>query len=165
MVAFFDVCYAALADTPGGQPECAYVAEGPPAWDVCPCLTVYAGGPQVADTFPLQPSLNPTHRVALWGEVDMVTLTATILRCSPVIGDDGLLPTPAAHAAAAQQTSADLWAIWNHLKQAHRDETLFPPKRREFALDPAVAVNPQGGCAGWQISLRVRLDGYDPTAP
>lgn len=160
---FFNACYDALADTPGGQPECAYIAEGPPAWDTCPCLVIHAGGPRVADTFPLQPALAPMHRAVIQGQVNLVTLTATILRCSPQIGEDGMtLPTPAEHAAAARETSSDLWAIWNHLLNAKRTAALFAPKTREFALDPAVSVNTQGGCAGWQITIQTELDGYRP---
>lgn len=160
---FFQACYLALADTPGGQPECAYICEGPPSWDTCPCLVVHAGGPRIADTFPLQPSLAPMHRATVQGQVNLLTLTATILRCSPQISEDGsTLPTPAAHAVAARETSADLWAIWNHLLQMKRLETLFPPKDREFTIDPAVAVNTQGGCAGWQITIQTALGGYRP---
>jgi hypothetical protein len=32
--------------------------------------------------------------------------------------------------------------------------------RREVILDPAIPINVQGGCVGWQIPIRVELGGY-----
>jgi hypothetical protein len=157
---FFNICVAALADTPAGAPQCAYISPGVPAWDACPCLVVHCGGPVVADTFPLQPALGPDHRVTVHGQVNLIVLTATILRCVPVITEEGGLPQPADFAAATQQTSADLWAIWNHVRQAKHDGTLFAPREREFRFEPPVAVNQQGGAGGWQITVRTELDGY-----
>jgi hypothetical protein len=160
---FFNVCLAALADTRGGQPECAYIAEGPPAWDSCPCLICWVGGPAVGDTFPLQPALAPMHRFAV-GQVNVVSFTALSLRCAAELSEGGGLPTPAEHETAAAQVADDMWAMWNHLLSAKRHGTLFPPKEREFSLEPTVAVNPAGGAAGAQMTVRVQLDGYDPFA-
>lgn len=159
---FFDLCRVALADTPDGVPECAYLSPGPPPWDACPCLIVHIGGPVVADTLPLQPALAPAHRIATFGEVNMVAITATILRCTPTIDEGGRLPSPAEFNAATRQTSCDLWAIWNHVAQAKRDGALFPPRERELLIEPSVALNQQGGAAGWQFTLRTQLDGYRP---
>lgn len=161
---FFRVCLAALEDTRGGAPECAYIAEGPPTWDACPCLVVYAGGPAVGDTFPLQPSLAPLHREATAGKVNLVAITAISLRCVPVLGEDGTLPQPAEHAAAAAEILDDMWALWNHVGAAKRHGTLFAPREREFGLDPAVPLNPQGEAGGCQITVRTELGGYDPFA-
>lgn len=160
---FFDVCLAATADTPEGQPSCAYISAGPPAWDTYPCLVVHSGGPALGDTFPLQPSLAPGHRATTNAQVNLVSMTCTILRCAAVIDDEGQLPTVEEHAAAAEQVCADLWAIWNHLREAKRNGDLFAPREREFFFDPAVPVNQQGGAAGWQITVRTALDGYRPT--
>jgi hypothetical protein len=160
---FFEVCKQALADTPGGLPECAYISEGPPAWDSCPCLIVYAAGPTVGDTLPLQPTLQPLHRIALARQVNIVAMTALALRCSPLIHDDGeTLPTPDEHAAAAREINADSWALWNHLRHAKKTGALFPPREREFSLEPSVSLNPEGGAAGCAVTIRVELDGYDP---
>lgn len=156
------VCVTALEDTPDGPPDCRYLAPGPPPWDSMPCLIVYAGGPQVAETLPLAPVLSPGHRVAVMAEVDLVSITATILRCAPALDDAGQMPPLSVFDATTRQTSADLWAVWAHLKQAKRDETLFSPKEREFFLDPAVAVNQEGGACGWQVTLRTQIDGYRP---
>lgn len=160
---YLDACVAALADTPEGPPDRYFVSPGVPSWDCPEQLTVHVGAPLVADTFPLQPSLAPAHRVTVQGQVDMIQLTATILRCAPTLGDDGTLPTPAQIDAASQQTLADLWAIWNYVKTAKRQNVLFPPKEREFQLDPAVSLNQTGGVCGWQVPIRVQLNGYVAT--
>lgn len=159
---YLDACVLALADTPEGPPDRCFVSPGVPAWDCPDQLTVHVGAPLVADTLPLQPSLAPTHRVTVQAEVDIIVLTATILRCVPTIDDFGNLPSPAAIDAASQQVCADLWAIWNHVKSMKRAGTLFPPREREFALDPAVSLQQAGGAAGWQIPIRVNLEGYRP---
>lgn len=160
MQEYLDACVAALATTVGGVPDCVYLSEGPPPWDVIPSLVVHCGGPALGDTGPLQPMLAPGHRIQTTGEVNLVTLTATVLRCATQIDDEGNLPTAEEHLAVATQTSSDLWAIWNTVKSMKRSETLFAPRSREFFFDPAVAVNQQGGAAGWQITVRTELDGY-----
>jgi hypothetical protein len=161
---FFEVCYAALADTPGGQPECAYVNEGPPAWDACPCLVCWTGAPAVGDTFPLQPALAPMHRIELGRQVNIVTYTAVALRCQAIMHEDGTLPQPPEHIAPTREINADMWAMWNWLKEAHRQGILFGDDsgKREFSLEPGIAYNPQGAAAGSAITCRVQLDGYSP---
>jgi len=168
---FFEVCKFALAQDaaiPGYEPEetgcpaCAYVAEGPPAWDACPCLICWTGAPEVGDTFPLQPTLAPMHRIQLERQVNIITVTAVVLRCQPTLGPNGELPTPEAHAHVTRQINTDMWTLWNWLKEAKRQEILFPPKIREFGLQPGIAYNPMGAAAGCAITCRFELDGYAP---
>jgi hypothetical protein len=158
-VEYLDACTVALADTPDGVPECVYVSPGPPVWDVCPALMVHVGGPVIGDTLPLQPMLAPLHRVQITGEVILVSLTATVLRCAPVLDNDGKIDL-SEMGPATRQINADLWAIWNHVRAGKRNGTLFAPREREFAFEPAVSVNQQGGACGWQITIRSQLDGY-----
>ena len=43
--------------------------------------------------------------------------------------------------AAAQKTIADVWSIWNHVRNEYRKGLLFPPfPERELFFDPAVAI-------------------------
>lgn len=153
----------ALGDTNDGPPACRYISEGPPVWDAVPSLVVWAGAPALADTFPLQPSLAPGHRATVQGQVNLVTITTTILRCATTLDNAGKTPPPAAHAAVAQQISQDIWAIWNHLNKAKRAGLLFAPRERELFFDPAQPMNQEGGACGWQIPIRVQLDGYMPS--
>lgn len=160
MQEFFDACVEALETTVGGVPECRYISEGPPPWDTIPSLMVHTVGPVLGDTLPLQPMLQPGHRVTVTGQVNLVGLTATILRCATVINDSGELPTPAEHLAVTTLITQDVWAIWNVVKQKKRAGTLFAPKERELFFAPSVAVNQQGGACGWQLTFVTELDGY-----
>lgn len=152
---YLDACQDAIATTLGGRIDRAYVSPGPPAWDCPPQLTVHAGGPVVGDTAPLQPPLQPGERAQEQGLVTLVTMTATILRCSPVPSQTHIAPSPQALAAAAQECNQDVWAVWIALIQGKRDETVWAPKERPMFLDPGVAVNTQGGVSGWQLQVRV----------
>lgn len=161
---YLEACAAAIIDTPGGPIARAYVSPGVPPFDCVPQLTVHAGGPMIGDTMPLQPPLQPGHRVQQTGTLNLVSMTATVIRCVPTMDEEAgtvYWPEPGALEAAAAETTADVWAIWSYLKTRKRAETLFAPKTREFFLDPAVAVPLGGGAGGWQIQIRVQLDGYD----
>ena len=156
-----NACQAALATTPGGAIDRAYVSPGLPAFDCCPQITVHAGGTGEGDTAPLAPPLSPGHRANVQGTVPMLQLTVTVIRCSPVWEENAKQPpSPAALQAAAEVTYNDVWAIWSLLRDAKRAETLFAPASREFFFDPAFPVLTSGGCAGWQLPFRVALGGY-----
>lgn len=155
----------ALEDAPAGPIERKLVSQGIPTWDCCPQLAVWAGGPSIADTYPLQPPLQPMQRIVTTGVVDLVQMTIEVTRCVTTIEQDQqsiLLPSPVELSKDAEDCYGDVWAIWNHLVKLHREGTLFqsPSGRREFALDPAVPVNNSGGCGGWQIPVRFQLPGY-----
>lgn len=165
---YLAACKTAVASTPGGPITRAFVCPGVPAWDCCPQLTVHAGGPAEADTLPLQPPLAPGERPAVQGAVHLVNMTATVLRCTPTLEEDGqnlILPSEAALEAAAVETLSDVWAIWATVRGLYRAGTLFATDagRRELFFDPAVPVRPAGGCAGWEIQIRVALGGYTVT--
>lgn len=157
---YLQACITALGQTPAGAPPIAYVSPGVPAWDCPNMLTVHVGGPSLADTLPLQPVLAPGHRIAVQGLVNMIALTATILRCAPLPDNAGNPPSPAVISGVAQQTTADLWSIWQYVKYAKRNGLLFAPDQRELFIDPAVSLIQSGGVCGWEINVRVQLDGY-----
>lgn len=159
---YLEAVSESLSLAPGGPTAVGYVSPGPPAWDCCDQLTVHAGGPAEADTQPLGPPLQVGFRIVDPGRVTLVALTATVLRCVPTITPQGTPPAAKLEAAAAV-TLGDVWAIWNHLASRLRARTLFARpdgEPREFVFDPAIALNTSGGCAGWQVPVRVELDGY-----
>jgi len=159
---YLAACEAALVGTPGGAIGRAYVSPGAPALDCCPQLTVHAGGNEEAATAPLQPFLSPGQRARVHGSVYLVNLTATVVRCVPVLDDNGKPPSAVALEQAANETNSDVWAIWNHVLSEHRAGALFasPSGRRELLLDAASPLDPSGGCGGWRIPIRVQLGGY-----
>lgn len=162
---FLDACKEATDLTSGPSIERVYVSPGAPPWD-CTQLTVHAGGPVVADTIPLQPALQPDHRIRETGRVLLIGMTATVIRCCVPVpterGQNILFPAPADIEAVAAWTLEDVWAIWNHLRTQFKAGTLFPSPSgtREFMFDAAFPLLTEGGCAGWQIPVRVQLGGY-----
>lgn len=151
-----------LVGTPGGAISRSFVSPGLPSLDCCPQLTVHAGGPAEADTSPVTTPLDPGHRTSNFELLNLVQLTITVVRCAPA--PETAIPTAAELDAVSSETYADLWALWNELRQMHRAGTLFDapagPGSRELFFDPAYPLNPQGGCAGWQLPIRVELGGY-----
>lgn len=160
---YLDACATALALTPQGVPPRQLVSSGLAAWDCCPQLAVWVASPDQAQTIPTSPALAPAQRVTKTGSVNLITLLAVVTRCVPVIDDDGRLPDPAAMTAAAAQTDADIWALWNYIPAAVRAGVLFSPRCSGVIIDGTVAQNAQGGCAGWAYQVRVPLDGFGPT--
>lgn len=158
---YLDACASALELSPGGPIDRAFVSPGPPAWDCCPQLTVHAGGPSAGDTLPLSPPLQPGHRIEDGVLYNMVAMTATVIRCTPVVREgSNQAPDATGLEASAAELLGDIWAIWNHVATLKRYYGLWTPKEREVFFLPAVALNAAGGCAGWQMEIRVQLGGY-----
>lgn len=155
-------CEAAVATAYGGAISYAYVSPGPPPLD-CEELVVWAGGPAEANTAPLSPPLAPGFRDTVQGAVHLINLTCTVVRCVPGLNEHGRLPSVAELEDTARQTLGDVWAIWNETRQRHRGGTLFASNyARELFLEPAFPIPPDGGFAGWQVPIRVQLNGYRP---
>jgi len=158
---FLDACVEALDTIPvfapglGGAPERSYISPGQSADDCCPQLTVWA---QAAGESPNSPGTF-RGKSAVDGQINVISLIARILRCVPTVGD----PPPADDLQdAAEQINADGWALWNHLYNMVRAEQLFSLCGEVF-WDGLRSINPSGGCGGYQIFLRVELDGYEET--
>lgn len=152
---------SALATTDAGTIPRAYVSPGLPPWD-CEQLTVHCAGLTTAATLPTGPVLSGMHRIQQTGTVWLAILVATIVRCIP--NGTGVaanaLPTPAALDDAGKNLTSDLWAAWNYLADLKRAGELFPPKEREFSLEPPRPLPIAGGYAGWEIEVRLNLAGY-----
>lgn len=159
---WLSTCVDAVATAPGGPLDYAFVSPGAPALD-CEQLVVWAGGPSEADTLPLIPPLSPGHRTTVQGALHLINITCTVVRCVPTLDNNGRLPSVADVEAASQRTMGDLWAIWNFTRRRHGDGLLFTGLHdRELFMDPAYPLPLNGGLGGWQIPIRVQLDGYRP---
>jgi hypothetical protein len=136
----------------GGSPERSYISPGLPAFDCCDQLTVHSAS--ILDS-PFSPD-SATGRSARSASVITIGLVVTITRCVPGQPEppvsDFLEPT--------QQVEADGWALRNHLRGMIQSGELFSICDEVF-WDGLRKVNPQGGCAGWTLNLRVQLDGYE----
>lgn len=161
-VEYLGACAAALdALTDEGAPPLRFVSHGLPAVDCCPMLSVHVGTVLDAPTHVGTGALAPLHRIATTGVVNLVTLTATILRCLPATTDGQGLP-PATLTAFAAMTNADLWAIRNWITARHLDAGLFGGNCRDVAFQTAAALTVEGQCAGWLIPIQLQVDGFLP---
>lgn len=157
---YLAACAAALALTSAGAPDIQYVSAGPPAWDCCPALIVHVGGPSTGNTRVPSGGLGEGHRIATTGVIHLISLTATVLRCSASYGEgEDFLPSPEAETAVAAVTNADIWAITNYLVDAIADGVIFG-SCQERMLDNPVTLAQQGGCAGWLVPVRFSLPGF-----
>jgi hypothetical protein len=160
---FLDACVDSLDTIPtfapglAGAPERNFISPGAPVDDCCDQLTVHVSAITEAATGSggLQAGRRATE-----SRVNLVRLVATIKRCIPTIGSDGQFPNADELEEAAAQLDADAWALWNHIYNLIRTDELFT-LCGQVNQDGIQAVAPSGGCAGFTMTVRVGLDGYE----
>jgi hypothetical protein len=143
-----------------GAPERAFVSPGVPSFDCCPQLTVHAQDILDADTTP--GGLGAGRR-NVQGKKIYVRLVTTIIRCVADSRTGQILttmPLTTDLEAAAEQTNADAWALYNHIFALWRSGG-FLTVCSNLIFEGARSVGEQGKCAGWTMTLRAMLDGYD----
>ena len=140
--------------TLAGAPPRAFVTFGQPVLDCCDQLTVSVG--QVLDA-PTRSGLSAGREVV--AKINHAYLIVEISRCWPQPDDKGNPPSAAEQQAAAEQLNADGWALWNHLYCLWASEQLFTFCGEVF-WDSLRPLGPNGGCAGWDLAVHIRLDGY-----
>lgn len=144
--------------TLAGAPDRRFVSPGQPVLDCCADgqLTVNAILINDANTTPGGLAAGKRY---VDGRINHVTFLVTIARCIPVADAQGNPPAVADLEAAASQTNADAWALWNHLFNV--SDTLVSLCGEVFfdGMRPLAPSN----CAGWTAIVRVRLDGYEET--
>lgn len=140
-----------------GAPDRSFISPALPVFDCCEMLTVHVDGISESGT---SPQGLATGRRATHGRINLVALVVSVVRCIPTAGGTNDLPTIAAMQAAAEQTNADAWALWNHLFNMIRNDELFALCSQVFwnGMRP---IAPSGGCGGWTASFNVQLDGYE----
>lgn len=160
---FLDACAESLDTIPIydatllGAPDRKFVSPGIPVWDCCEQLTVHVALITEAGTTP--GDLYAGKRTNM-GYINHVDLIGTITRCIPTMNSDGDPPSPAAQEAAARQIDADGWALWNHLHNLKASAQLLTLCDEMF-FDGLLAVVPSGGCAGWTVTIRAAIGGYE----
>jgi hypothetical protein len=146
-----------------GAPSRAFVSPGQPAFDCCDQLAVQ---PRVVGEAPTSPGGLAQGRRFIKGAINHVAYSIWISRCIPSIEESGVgnvsIPTADALTDSSAQLEADVWAIWNHLPRLAAADA-FLTLCGELFMDAAQSLLPQGGCGGWEIQVRIRLDGYDAT--
>jgi hypothetical protein len=156
-----EVAGLAVATTSGGAISRAFVSTNRPALDCCPQLTVDLRQLLIEQTSPNTPVPAAGQRVKL-RIVYVAGYVITVVRCSSIadVAQDGL-PRMSSIAQVAAWTTEDLWATWNALREAWNDGSGFlDGDCKDFYLDPPTPVSQEGGCVGWEIPVRVWVDGY-----
>ena len=158
---YLSACETVLATTVGGAPAASFLSPGLPALDrQCDMLTVYETAPVVIG----QSGATSPGTSMRFGIQTRVGLNAQISRCIPVARETNQRyqpPTTEQLTDAAVKVMEDGWALWNGIVTQLRDGSLYegwPCDNVDFlAMTP---LDPQGGMAGWTLSLAVDLDGY-----
>jgi hypothetical protein len=145
-----DCACAALEKTACGCPSRALVSVGAVAWDSC-CdggqlwvgverIFAYNQFPVPATTVMCMPPL-------------AADLVVGVLRCAPVMTDQGDAPSPEVLTASAAQIYEDAYtvnsAVLCCLSEHHR--------ARPFVMGPQRPVGPAGGCVGTELRFTVAL--------
>jgi hypothetical protein len=157
---YLAACVEALDTVPtfapglGGSPERSFVSPGLPAFDCCDQLTVHSAAVSDSQTGPAI----GIGRTASAMKVPLVSLVASSTRCLPVGNSEP--PAPLELQQSAEQLNADGWALVNHVYNLIRADLLFTLCGEVF-WDGLRSINPQGGCGGWTLTLRVQQDGYE----
>lgn len=144
----------ALAETVGGTPERSYVSPTEPAFDCCPFLTVYVSALGEAPTS----EVGIGGRRSTTGSVILATYQVIAVRCAPEPGTGTGLPSLQSIESAAQAVMEDGWALWNRMRAAVRCGEMFS-ECSEVYLDGGVPIPEQGGCVGWQFTIRAAIPG------
>lgn len=143
-----------------GAPDRALVSPNTPVWDCCPQLAVWITSIDDMPTSPGNLNTGTRHRLA---KVNTVVVTGEIVRCIPtgIQGTTGGYTPPSADELtdASEQLHADAWALWNHLFNAVAAGDLLT-LCSNAVFEGLAPVIPSGGCGGWRVSVRARLDGY-----
>lgn len=145
-----------------GAPERSFISSGAPAIECCPGggqLTVHVDS--LSDV-PLAAGLDMGKLKA--GKKNQVTFVITIARCIDSLSKQSRLRAldMDAQTATAQQTDADVWALWIYLYNLWRSGDLFSLCGEVF-FEGARPLGQQGGCSGWSIVIRATLNGYENT--
>lgn len=143
-----------------GAPGRAFVSPGEGSIDCCDDgqLSVYVSA--ISDA-PLAPGLKQGRLEA--GKKIHVAVTLIIARCIP--DNRGLMveiadpPLTTDLEAVAAQTYADIWALENCLYGMWRSGELFTLCGEVFFEGARPFM--EGGCAGWRLTIRFTLDGYE----
>ena len=153
--AFLQVCEDSLATTAGGIPDLSYVYPVRPPMD-CAALIVFMDTIAEETTSPLSPPV-ATGRRTVYGRINLIYLTVWVLRCAPRVNDNGSIDLSEI-AAVTQVVQQDGWAIWNGVYDAIRDGR-FKDECSDVHFQSARAIREQGGCMGWEFTIRCELDG------
>lgn len=154
--AILNVVVDAFLDSAVALPERQYVSDGSIAID-CEQLTVtivqvYRGLPGEIQTDPMGPRRCAT--------VSSFECAIILVRCVPTLKESsaGQIVFPTVHEldSSAQTILQDGAILWRGLMAAWAEGTLVPGCD-QLALGPMISLGPEGGFAGWTVSLEAQF--------
>lgn len=146
----------ALGQTPAGAPcrQCLLLPTATIPWDGCDCECEQAPG-QVAQAITSIWSSDqfPTQFVGNFKQCGphftVVQVLLSVVRCVPVLNEQGVPPSCADELAAAITLENDRTAVRQALACCLADlAAALPPTIRAYNIGPTVTVGESGGCAG-----------------
>ncbi|MFJ8852370.1 hypothetical protein [Streptomyces sp. NPDC102437] len=167
---------AAAEEIPGqpGCPECrACVIPGQAAWDSCDAeqgcggaggapgqLTVnVARIYPAAQGFPAEDRTVQGVRGCTPAPLTAVELVITLLRCAPVMDEDGCPPSCEEQTEAARILHVDMATVYSALWCCLSGLGPHPRKPYRFLVGGQRTIGPEGGCVGLEQRVTVALPG------
>lgn len=150
-----DATVAALDLTDAGFTGISYLSPGQPAIDgQCDFAAAWMAGENLASG-----GLIPTSQQYRTGpRINIVTLQAQTGRCLLLSGRGGV-PLDTERAINARKHLEDGQALWNHIGDQIAAGELFSVCS-QVSLPGMTAYTPQGGFAGWTLTVQVQIDGH-----
>lgn len=150
------VSETALATTTAGTPGIAYLTPSAPAFDCCPALIVSCAALSEEVTAPTAP-IPATGQRDRYGRINLATLVVWALRCAPKVQKDGSVKLTDQEAVTLAVLE-DAWALWNGITCAVKNGE-FESLCNYMHIQQSISIPEQGGCVGWQFSLRAEIPG------
>jgi hypothetical protein len=163
--AILHVAAGALAFSPRGTPEAAYVAFGPPPFDTGPgtdcgdSLSVHLTGIQVSPATIGQGTAVGADTLIMT-RIPIVVLglfVVEVLRCVLIVDDEGF-PAPADLDAEASDLYQDGWIVWNTMVQTQREGGLVGSACTLLQVGDSDVIPAEGGVAGWRVPVTAQID-------
>ncbi len=152
-----------VAGTIGGPVALAYLSPGLPSLDyMCDQIAVWCAGLTEEQTSPLSPVPQVGQRRRL-GWTNLIVLSVLVARCVNVGGTTQKGYTPPkipALVSDSNKVMEDGWALWNGVSTAIIDDGLFGGVCQDIRFTSMIPLTPQGGLAGWTLTITAELAGY-----
>jgi len=141
-------------ESPCGCPCRMFISVGPPVWDEQACCTDGQLTAHVDRVYPVGNFPSQNSQVNLCQTPLAADFIITLLRCYPVMDEQGNAPTHLELQVAGEAFARDLWILTTALLCC-----LGAKKRRQkFVFNGSRFVGPQGGCAGIELRFTVELN-------
>jgi hypothetical protein len=159
----------ALEQTPAGVPcrQCLLIPSATIPWDGCDCDCDVPGQVAQAITSVYSAETFPAQFAGSWRQCGphftVVNVTASVIRCVPVLSEQGVPPSCLDELAAAVTLENDRTAVRQALACCLAElATGMPATVRAWSIGPSTTVGESGGCAGVETTYQFSLPTFCP---